>query len=100
MKKEELIAKAAERGITLTESQMENYVAISDEELENVAGGILCGFKREITDQTIAENCSFFKRWYDDKRTTDFLCCRCENLRSDMVKGVKKYYCINEEAWQ
>ncbi|MDR0975050.1 MAG: hypothetical protein LBL80_05110 [Ruminococcus sp.] len=41
MKKETLIKKAAERGITLTESQAEKYVSISDEELENldISGG-------------------------------------------------------------
>jgi hypothetical protein len=39
MKKEELIAKAAERGITLSEEQAEKYINLSDEELENIAGG-------------------------------------------------------------
>jgi hypothetical protein len=39
MKKSELIKKAAERGITLDETQAEKYINLSDEELENIAGG-------------------------------------------------------------
>ncbi|MDR0975045.1 MAG: hypothetical protein LBL80_05085 [Ruminococcus sp.] len=44
MKKEDLIKKAAERGITLDEAQAEKYISLSDEELENlaVAGGGIC----------------------------------------------------------
>ncbi|MDR0975055.1 MAG: hypothetical protein LBL80_05135 [Ruminococcus sp.] len=39
MKKEELIAKAHERGITIDEAQVEKYVKLSDEELDTIAGG-------------------------------------------------------------
>jgi predicted Zn-ribbon and HTH transcriptional regulator len=39
MKKEDLIKKAAERGITIDETQAEKYINLSDEELENIAGG-------------------------------------------------------------
>jgi hypothetical protein len=41
MKKEDLMKKAAERGITLSEEQAEKYATLSDEELENidVSGG-------------------------------------------------------------
>ncbi|MDR0987607.1 MAG: hypothetical protein LBL98_07960 [Ruminococcus sp.] len=98
MKKEELIKKAAERGVTLTETQAEKYVAISDEELENVAGGLLCGFKREVTraEQTRAETCPYFSRHYS--HTTDFLCCRCNFYFDDGYPTVK-HYCTKEEAW-
>jgi DNA-directed RNA polymerase subunit RPC12/RpoP len=47
MKKEDLIKKAAERGITLDETQAEKYINLSDEELENIAGGVgLCSAVR------------------------------------------------------
>ncbi|MDR0904502.1 MAG: hypothetical protein LBM59_07710 [Ruminococcus sp.] len=39
MKKEDLIKKARERGITLTDEQAEKYINLSEEELENIVGG-------------------------------------------------------------
>ncbi|MDR0975054.1 MAG: hypothetical protein LBL80_05130 [Ruminococcus sp.] len=41
MKKEDLIKKAAERGITIDETQADKYISLSDEELANldIAGG-------------------------------------------------------------
>jgi hypothetical protein len=37
MKKEDLIKKARERGITIDETQAEKYITLSDEELANLA---------------------------------------------------------------
>jgi rubrerythrin len=39
MKKDDLIKLAADRGINLSEKQAEKYTELSDEELENLAGG-------------------------------------------------------------
>jgi hypothetical protein len=39
VKKDELIKKAAERGITIDETQAEKYINLSDEQLTAVAGG-------------------------------------------------------------
>ncbi|MDR0987615.1 MAG: hypothetical protein LBL98_08000 [Ruminococcus sp.] len=39
MKKEDLIAKARERGIDLSDEQAEKYINLSEDELENIAGG-------------------------------------------------------------
>ncbi|MDR0987604.1 MAG: hypothetical protein LBL98_07945 [Ruminococcus sp.] len=56
MKKEELIKKAARRGIAVTEAQAEKLTALTDEELENIAGGrgmkISTGEKKYTDDRT------------------------------------------------
>jgi hypothetical protein len=56
VKKEELIKKAARRGIAVTEAQAEKLTALTDEELENIAGGrgmkISTGEKKYTDDRT------------------------------------------------
>jgi hypothetical protein len=39
MKKEEILAKALDRGIILSDEQAENYTKLTDEELLSVSGG-------------------------------------------------------------
>jgi hypothetical protein len=63
MKKEDIIKKAAERGITIDDTQAEKYIILSDEELANLeASG---GCKKEFrTDEQIdisrAASCGLF----------------------------------------
>ncbi|MDR0987606.1 MAG: DUF2624 domain-containing protein [Ruminococcus sp.] len=97
MKKEELIKLAAQRGVTLTETQAEKYASISDEELENITGGgLICGFKREITDGNKALSCSYYS--VSDPKKAVQICGNCSRavIDSETLTGL---YCTFEEAW-
>jgi hypothetical protein len=99
MKKEDLIKKAAERGITIDETTAEKYVSLSDEELENinVSGG--CEKPPDgsvyIEDKNRAKNCAYYDR---EHYVTD----TCTSCRSCVV--VEEFprvgvYCTNPAPW-
>jgi DNA-directed RNA polymerase subunit RPC12/RpoP len=83
MKKEDLIKKAAERGMTITEEQAEKYVNLSDEELENldVSGGC-----KEAVTVYICNNCHIeFEETEDERKIRDIYllplrCTTCQSL--------------------
>ncbi|MDR0987610.1 MAG: hypothetical protein LBL98_07975 [Ruminococcus sp.] len=102
MKKEELIAKAHERGITLTELQAEKYIELSDEELENLeaSGGELCpgnGF-RKLVSGSEAVGCKFFDSITDNKQNIHCNNCKKVSL-STTGHSVYLIYCTCEEKW-
>ncbi|MDR0987623.1 MAG: hypothetical protein LBL98_08040 [Ruminococcus sp.] len=80
MKKEELIKKAAERGITLNEEQAESYINLSDEELENLAVSGGCFdflIKYDTPEETMrkkAGGCSYYE---DAKKMPHRSCLNC-----------------------
>ncbi|MDR0904499.1 MAG: hypothetical protein LBM59_07695 [Ruminococcus sp.] len=84
MTKEDLIKKAAARGITLTETEAEKYLNLSDEELENIAGGGP-DYCLEKCSQGITEA----KFW---KTST---CTNCPNIKD--VSGV---HTCAEKGWE
>ncbi|MDR0904501.1 MAG: hypothetical protein LBM59_07705 [Ruminococcus sp.] len=98
MKKSDLIKKAAEQGVALTEEQAEKYVNLSDEELENldIAGGGFCGFKKEITDGNKALTCRYYSV-FDPKRSVQ-ICGNCSHARIDS-ETLSSLWCTLEEAW-
>ncbi|MDR0987619.1 MAG: hypothetical protein LBL98_08020 [Ruminococcus sp.] len=103
MKKEELIAKAREKGIELSDEQAEQYITLTDEELENIAGGsgqLFCedppagGVK--IADKNQAQTCRYYRTQYNMARS-------CENC--DFVKFVRTVfasdlYCTVSDAFK
>jgi bacteriocin-like protein len=99
MKKEDLIKKAAERGITLDETQAEKYITLSDEELENISGGgsNLCGFKQEITDGNKALTCKYYSV-FDPKRSVQ-ICGNCSHAMIDS-ETLSSLWCTLEDAWK
>jgi hypothetical protein len=63
VKKEDLIKKAAERGIAIDETTAEKYIELSDEELANLeaSGGCKKEFRTdEQKERMRAVNCSLF----------------------------------------
>jgi hypothetical protein len=99
MKKEDLIKKAAERGIAIDETQAEKYVNLSDEELANIAGGgsNLCGFKHEVNGKN-ANSCRFYVPGATDSTTRS--CYNCMNAVAERKGDGFVLYCTKEEAWQ
>ncbi|MDR0904495.1 MAG: hypothetical protein LBM59_07675 [Ruminococcus sp.] len=118
MKKEELIKKAAERGITLTDEQAEKFSvlsdeqlegfavsggrvikhsSISDEELENIVGGAdICGesFSKPVTNER-AKNCEYFDSASIFNETR--VCRACKSSSRDLETG--ELFCTNKKAW-
>jgi hypothetical protein len=96
MKKEDLIKKAAERGITIDETQAEKYINLSDEELENleVSGG--CGGGTELTEEEKNRQCPSGVRRRD---FPDYACPRCgEYSRRDGGMRMPRSVC-NAMGW-
>jgi hypothetical protein len=101
MKKEELIKKAAERGITIDETTAEKYVNLSDEELENldVSGGGCTGspFSKVSRDNF----CSKYVKGWDINLPT---CKPCELCSKSLPvnDGTNPTYCVyqcSETGW-
>ncbi|MDR0975053.1 MAG: hypothetical protein LBL80_05125 [Ruminococcus sp.] len=101
MKKEDLIKKAAERGITLDETQAEKYINLSDEELENIASGGSgpCGFKQKV-DPKKAINCIYYVLCNDGTVRTCYNCAHADSERDDWAGSSFTLYCTNEAAWK
>jgi hypothetical protein len=108
MKKEDLIKRAREHGITLSETQAEKYINLSDEELENlaVAGGTPCtskiGFKKHVQYPKRAQVCKYF-----ELNNTYFGAPNCEGCKHAEVESVWdgfgnpaiSIYCTEYDAW-
>ncbi|MDR0987611.1 MAG: hypothetical protein LBL98_07980 [Ruminococcus sp.] len=105
MKKEELIKKAAERGVVLDEAQAEKYTELSDEELDNlsVSGGG-CGTPdgKKIDDKTYAAKCAYFNRKNNTPITVTY-CIYCTNaetqLEGSFPHNFTVAYCQCREAF-
>jgi hypothetical protein len=103
MKKEELIRRAAERGITIDETQAEKYVNLSDEELANleIAGG--CGGNPpayQLVPKDQAANCAYYEKTGNPlKNSCQFCKHNCGSAYNDLL-GVTQVKCTNQAAWQ
>ncbi|MDR0904494.1 MAG: hypothetical protein LBM59_07670 [Ruminococcus sp.] len=99
MKKDELIAKARERGIEITDEQADKYITLSDEELENLAvtgGGLFCnGPKYKLVPNEKAETCEYFDAANINNKNR--LCRLC--MKSVFDEETKELFCQNQAAW-
>ncbi|MDR0975052.1 MAG: hypothetical protein LBL80_05120 [Ruminococcus sp.] len=99
MKKETLIKKAAEHGITLDEMQAEKYLNLSDEELANIAGGTNdCGRVKDGRRLFVNEapGCKYF---VPGRLGVEANCRVCEHSESILEKYEWIYYCKNQETF-
>jgi hypothetical protein len=101
MKKEDLIKKAAERGITIDETQAEKYINLSDEELANleVSGGCPTPgnvYKNAVTDSD-ANGCEFFdsKSLLEKQKCSN---CKRAEVSTDESNNTK-IYCTCSARW-
>ncbi|MDR0975049.1 MAG: hypothetical protein LBL80_05105 [Ruminococcus sp.] len=109
MKKEELIKKAAERGVTLSEEQAEKYLTLSDEELANIAGGGSCVKRDDIPQNSIridypnhGYNCPGF---IDKVPKSDYPYRTCEVCGHSLscfngANLTQELYCTNLSVWE
>ncbi|MDR0974267.1 MAG: hypothetical protein LBL80_01090 [Ruminococcus sp.] len=93
MKKEDLIKKAAERGITLDEATAENYSNLSDEELANldISGGCGKGYTEPyigMGDEAV--NCTYYENSKGNAAQKN--CFDCRYLGKETVTGIKATY--------
>ncbi|MDR0903699.1 MAG: hypothetical protein LBM59_03620 [Ruminococcus sp.] len=102
MKKEELIRRAAEHGISIDETQAEKYINLSDEELENleISGGA-CGDPpppHQLFPVERAANCAYYEKTGNPlKNSCQFCKYSGGTVNTDVGKVVK---CTNQAAWQ
>jgi hypothetical protein len=95
MKKDELIKKAAERGITLDETQAEKYINLSDEELENL----------EISGGCEKNEYSYCKGNVHGTKVSKEACAHCMDYRKEKVSDnrfgdVEYAYICNTTGWE
>jgi hypothetical protein len=107
MKKEDLIKHAAARGITLSETQAEKYINLSDEELENIAGGTASctekkGFRHYVQYPKRAQVCRFFE--FNNTYVGAPNCQGCkhadvESATDGLGNPGVSIYCTEYDAW-
>ncbi|MDR0904498.1 MAG: hypothetical protein LBM59_07690 [Ruminococcus sp.] len=105
MKKEDLIKKAHERGIAIDETQADKYIALSDDELENlaVAGGCNEKYRHKLDNINYAQTCTKF---VSAKPSNEGLkCTYCTHfdtitLMPSLDIPIVQNYCLCAEAWQ
>ncbi|MDR0975051.1 MAG: hypothetical protein LBL80_05115 [Ruminococcus sp.] len=90
MKKETLIKKAAERGITLTESQAEKYLALSEDELANIAGGA-----NDCTQKTNLPDCFGMVKDHKIEIINEAAAAAYCGLFSPEIKNPSNNFCSN-----
>jgi hypothetical protein len=95
MKTDELIQKAAERGLTIDKETAEKYINLSDEELANlnIAGGEedKCSEKTyaEISNLNEAERCTYFEA--KNENLNNKKCNRCKYMVTKSGEFGKAY---------
>ncbi|MDR0904209.1 MAG: hypothetical protein LBM59_06215 [Ruminococcus sp.] len=98
MKTEDIIKKASERGIILNETAAEKYIALSDEELTNlaVAGGKDCNDAYYVIEdlEEEAKKCLYFEP--SNKNLTTRKCNRCKYVAIN-PSDYSKAYCKNPD---
>jgi hypothetical protein len=104
MKKEELIKRAAERGITLDETQAEKYVNLSDEELANleISGGA-CGGEPpayQLVPPEYAANCPYYEKSANPMRNSCLSCRHSYGSIFDKMTSIEQVKCTNQAAWK
>ncbi|MDR0975047.1 MAG: hypothetical protein LBL80_05095 [Ruminococcus sp.] len=108
MKKDDLIKRAAARGITIDESQAEKYLTLSDEELENlaIAGGTPCsekiGFRKSVPYPKRAQVCKDYRLGNNTYfgPPNCIACTHAETAPVTTQNGLETaIYCTNYDAW-
>ncbi|MDR0975046.1 MAG: hypothetical protein LBL80_05090 [Ruminococcus sp.] len=102
MKKDELIKKAAEHGITIDETQAEKYLNLSDEELANleIAGG-KCGEipPYQSVPNEKAATCPYYERSRDALRNACQFCKHAYSVKA-YAFDTTEVKCTNQAAWE
>jgi hypothetical protein len=100
VKKEDLIKKAAERGIAIDETTAEKYINLSDEELANldISGGCTGSpFSKVTRDNYCSKG---IKGW--DITLATCKPCAISRKTSPIIDGINPPYCVyqcNETGW-
>ncbi|MDR0987616.1 MAG: hypothetical protein LBL98_08005 [Ruminococcus sp.] len=111
MTKEAIIEKAAARNIILSEEAAEQYVNLSEEELENLAVSGGCGggsstepaVSSKIIPDPVAQikTCPFYEResYYPNKSEYNNSCDSCKYKSFTVKMTGTAYYCNNKDAF-